>query len=100
LLAKKVAENPNPSGTAPVLTALNVTGMPVANVLARLLFTRRGVQALTRGFEMALLPRGAVRPAQIGELTRVVREVVGEPVPAFAGEPPADPAPGKPRPRP
>lgn len=96
LLAKKVAENPNPSGTAPVLTAVNVGGVPVANVLARMLYTRKGVRALTQGFQVALGPRSrtAARGVSLGELTKVAREVMAEPSPAFADESEPSPAPG------
>lgn len=95
LLAKKVAENPNPSGTAPVLTAVNVGGVPVANVLARLLYTRKGVRALTQGFQVALGPRGrtAARGVSLGELTKVARQVMAEPSPAMADEDGTSPEP-------
>lgn len=47
LLAKRIAENPNSSGTAHTLTALNVGSVPVMAGLAKMLYTKRGVDALT-----------------------------------------------------
>lgn len=86
LLAKKVGENPNPSGTAPVLTALNVAGAPAMSVVARLLYSPKGVRALTQGFQTALFPTGrgrtVGRPADVAtlaELTKAVRDVMSEP---------------------
>jgi hypothetical protein len=48
LLAKRLQENPNPSGTAHTLTVLNFSGQPVMYGLSKLLYTRAGVNALTR----------------------------------------------------
>lgn len=48
LLTKRLSENPNPSGTAHNLTALNVGSIPVTAALAKMLYTKRGVDALTR----------------------------------------------------
>jgi len=48
LLAKRLAENPNPSGTAHNLTVFNVGGTVASWPLAKLLYTPRGVSALRR----------------------------------------------------
>ena len=53
LLAKRIGENPNPSGTARVLNATKVLSAPVMNGLARLLYTpdtaRQATTALRSG---------------------------------------------------
>jgi hypothetical protein len=54
LLAKRVAENPNPSGTAHTLTALNFGSQPVMWGLSKLLYTPRGVRVLTRMLDLDL----------------------------------------------
>lgn len=56
LLAKRIAENPNPSGTAHTLTALNLTSQPIMFGLAKMLYTPGGVRALTRGLTLSLDP--------------------------------------------
>lgn len=48
LLAKRLAENPNPSGTAHVSKALDLVYSIGTYPLAKLLYTPRGVRALTR----------------------------------------------------
>ncbi len=48
LLAKKVAENPNPSGTARVMTAFNVMSTVPSYLLAKLLYSPAGVRLLTK----------------------------------------------------
>lgn len=58
LLAKRVAENPNPSGTAHNLTAFNVGSIPVTAGLAKLLYSKGGVDALTRWMASGLPRRG------------------------------------------
>lgn len=77
LLAKRAAANPNPSGTASVLTAFNVGTVPLTHTLARMLYSRRGVQALTRGMTLSLSRRGrtvAAGAAQVSELAKIARE--------------------------
>lgn len=66
LLAKKIAENPNPSGTASTAATLATGGLLVTNpllgttylvgthALARLLFSPKGSAALTTGFKISL----------------------------------------------
>ena len=49
LLAKKIGENPNPSGTAGVLTALNATSAPAMVALSELFYSRSGGTCLTQG---------------------------------------------------
>lgn len=101
LLAKRAAANPNPSGTAQVMTALNVGTAPATYTLARMLYSRRGVQALTRGVTLSLSRRGATaaQAGAMGELARVAREFAEqEAVPAVA-EDEASPTSSQPRPR-
>lgn len=72
LLAKKVGENPNPSGTATNLTAFNVGSVFASYPLAKLLYSRRGVQALTRGLELSASPRvtQTARAAAIADISK------------------------------
>jgi hypothetical protein len=49
LLAKKIGENPNPSGTARVMTAFNVMNTVPAYMLAKVLYSPAGVRQLTKG---------------------------------------------------
>lgn len=48
LLAKRLSENPNPSGTAHTLSVMNFGSQPLTWGLAKLLYTPRGVKALTK----------------------------------------------------
>jgi hypothetical protein len=59
LLAKKAAENPNPSGTANVLTVLNATTAAPMWAMSKLFYSRRGVQLLTRGLSIPVGSRAA-----------------------------------------
>lgn len=52
LLAKKIGENPNPSGTARVATAFNVASGTLGYPLAKLFYTPQGVKLLTRGLQI------------------------------------------------
>lgn len=72
LLAKKVGENPNPSGTATNLTAFNVGTVFASYPLAKLLYSRRGVQALTRGLELSASPQvtQTARAAAIADIAK------------------------------
>lgn len=79
LLAKKAGENPNPSGTAQVLTALNVGTYPVSYVLAKMLYSPSGVRALTKGLSVSLSPRArtaGTAAAVAGELSRAAQETL------------------------
>lgn len=52
LLAKKIGENPNPSGTARVATAFNVASGAMGYPLAKLFYSPAGVRLLTRGLQI------------------------------------------------
>lgn len=79
LLAKKIGENPNPSGTAQVLSATGIlAGLP-SYALAQLLYTPGGVRALTSVVEAWQRPgrpvaTGAARTAALAQLSRAARE--------------------------
>lgn len=60
LLAKRLADNPNPSGTAHTLTALNFGSQPLMWGLAKLLYTPSGVRALSKLMVMDLKPTPAL----------------------------------------
>lgn len=85
LLAKKIGENPNPSGTAGVLTALNVGSSVATLPLAKLFYSRRGVQLLTRGIQIPLGSKAAVA-GWVHDVTKAIGELP-EPamMPAAAG---------------
>lgn len=88
MLAKKAGENVNPSGTAGAVTAVNMWSAVPANVLGRMLYSRRGVQALTRGVTLQL-SRGAARGARtapVVDLAQIAREWTAQEAPAMAGD--------------
>lgn len=104
LLAKQAARNPNPSGTAQVMSVLNVGTAPVTYTLAKLLYSRQGVRALTQGLTAAVGRRGQATAAtgSLGELARLAREAADlEALPAAAEDetqtPPARATPVGPR---
>lgn len=76
LLAKKANERPNTSGTAQVLTALNVTSAPLTWTLAKILYSPKAAQAMTRGLSLSLGPSmtAAKRTAITADVMRAVRE--------------------------
>lgn len=86
LLAKRLAENPNPSGTALTLNSGSqialafthpMTGIPIvlgSGALSKLLHSPRGVQALTRGMQVSLQPAsGATKTAALLNLVHAGR---------------------------
>lgn len=86
LLAKKIGENPNPSGTAGVLTALNAASAPATYALSKLFYSRRGVALLTKGIQIPVGNKAAVA-AWVSDVTRALGEAPGRAlVPAAAGE--------------
>lgn len=71
LLAKRIGENPNPSGTAHTLTATDLLSTIWTWPLAKILYTPKGVSALTRGLTTVAKPkasRAELRAAQAGML--------------------------------
>lgn len=89
LLAKRLAENPNPSGTAHNLTVFNVGSTIPMWAAAKLLYTPRGVRALTRVYQLPFQAQvsGATRTATLLNLVQAGRaagvDLSG--VPAMAG---------------
>jgi hypothetical protein len=83
LLAKRIAENPNPSGTAftafkggeiGLLIAQPWIGVPLtlsAPVVSTLLHSPKGVRALTRGFTLSLNPSKATPAAQAAAIANI-----------------------------
>lgn len=102
LLAKKIAESPNPSGTALTANSLGqfaltfthpLTGVPLvlgSGALSKMLHSPRGVQALTRGLQVSLQPAvsGATKSAALLNLTHAARAAGVDlaAVPAMAGD--------------
>jgi hypothetical protein len=74
LLAKRVAENPNPSGTAHTLTALNFGSQPVAWGLAKLLYKPQGVRMLTQGLSLSLSGNRAAAALQFTRAADLLKE--------------------------
>lgn len=90
LLAKRIGENPNPSGTAHTMTATNVLSSLAGYPLAQVLYTKRGVDALTRVVALDLKAPGSVsgaaRTAAWLELGRAARDAgVNVTLPKAAG---------------
>lgn len=76
LLAKKIGSNPNPSGTAQVLTATEVlAGIPAA-ALAKLLYSQAGVRAITGVMDLSVRRPSArvTRAAAVAQLSRAAQE--------------------------
>jgi hypothetical protein len=67
LLAKRLHENPNPSGTGAVNNAFNWGSTVLAWPVAKLLYTPGGVRLLTRLAQLRLpaLPASGLAPAQL-----------------------------------
>lgn len=53
LVAKRIGENANPSGTAGVLNATQAINSPISWTLGKLLYSPSGARALTRGFDVS-----------------------------------------------
>jgi hypothetical protein len=96
LLAKTVSQNPNPSGTARVLTALNVGTIPASYVVAKLLYSPTGVKLLTQGLRIPAR-NYAGRAAWTAEVTRALGESSPSALPMAAEGPAAAPPAGPPR---
>ena len=89
LLAKKIAESPNPSGTALTLHGMGqlelmfwhpLTGVPVVlgtGAISTFLHSPRGVRALTRGLQVSMQPAasGATKTAALLNLVHTARAV-------------------------
>jgi hypothetical protein len=87
LLAKKIGENPNPSGTARIANTFQFASMVPAWGLAKLLYSKTGVGVLSQGLR---IPVGAA--AARSAWTARVLQAIGETTPAMAaGGPPDQP---------
>lgn len=74
LLAKRITQNPNPSGTAQVMNATNlIAGIPMYG-LAKLLYTPTGARALTGAMDVSVRPGSPARAAALAQLARVARD--------------------------
>lgn len=76
MLAKKAGENVNPSGTGGVVTAVNVLPAVLARYGAKMLYSRSGVQALTRGLTLQLSRQSArgARAVPVVDLAEIARD--------------------------
>lgn len=87
LLAKKIGQNPNPSGTAATLNATQaLAGIP-AWAIAKVLYTPRGVRLLTSGVRMSMNPSRAAQATGSAQIARALE--MADALPAMAGAPPA-----------
>lgn len=76
LLAKRIAENPNPSGTAHVNNAFNWFSTVASYPLAKMLYTPKGVQALTNGASLALAKASpAAQAASTARILSIARDL-------------------------
>jgi hypothetical protein len=109
LLAKRIGQNPNPSGTAPTMIkageAVGLMTHPLATLpaslsmgaLAKLMYTARGVQALTKVIDLDVkgpagaAVKGAVRQAAWVDLATAARAAgVSMDLPKAAGSDPGN----------
>lgn len=65
LLAKRLADNPNPSGTAHVNNVFNVASQVVTYPLAKLLYTPEGARALARFMTKSDAAKSAAPPLRV-----------------------------------
>jgi hypothetical protein len=73
LLAKKIGENPNPSGTALTRSATQWIQMVPNWAVAKLLYSRRGVKWLTEGMKIPAANRAGQAP-WTAELSKIAQE--------------------------
>lgn len=88
LLAKKIGENANPSGTANVAHALNLTQLTAffpTKALAKVLYSPRSVQMLTDGMRLSLNPAKAAQATAAARILQALQ--VADAVPMAAGTP-------------
>lgn len=84
LVAKRIAENPNPSGTARVLTGTNLLASIPLYAASKLFHTRQGVNLLTRGVSLPVGNKAASAAWQSEMANLIGRETLAPPVPAGA----------------
>jgi hypothetical protein len=102
-LAKKIAENPNPSGTARVSNVLNLATALPSYAIAKLLYSSKGIKTLTNGMRVNLRVGGprvgvaghasAQKPQPVAPST-AEREREARPVAVPAEQRKPQPAPG------
>lgn len=97
LLAKKLAENPNPSGSALTLAKGGELSLLISNpiagaatsvsamALSKLLHSPLGVKLLTKG--LVIPARSGAATVYAAELSRAIGGLEGSMTPAFAGDP-------------
>jgi hypothetical protein len=82
LLAKRIGHNPNPSGTAATLNATQLLAGIPAWVLAKILYTPKGVQMLTNGLRVSMNTSPAAKTIATAQIAKAAQEA-GVSVPAF-----------------
>lgn len=83
LLAKKLKENPNPSGTATTLNATQVLAGIPAWAIAKMLYKPSGVRALSTGLRLSVNASPAAKVAAMAQVVRAAQEA-GIALPAAA----------------
>lgn len=74
LLAKKIGENPNPSGTAQVLSATQIlVGIP-GYAMAKILYSPKAVRTLTTAVKVSANPAPAARAFAVAQVARAAKE--------------------------
>jgi len=89
LLAKRISENPNPSGTASAMNVTNLSSLLYMPYVSKMLYTPRGVAALTKGLTLDLNP-AASASAKLAARLRILKaaQQQGIPIATAAGTQP------------
>jgi hypothetical protein len=94
-IARRISENPNPSGTASTLASVTTAGVVVtnpvtglsyilgSNLLARALFNPRAAQAINEGLRLPISAPGAGKAAYLLKLAGEQGQQVQQPQPAY-----------------
>jgi hypothetical protein len=85
LLAKRIGQNPNPSGSARSLTLINVGASLPANIVSRLLYTPQGANLLARGVQLPVQ-----NPTAVATFTGQMNALVARGTALAAGDSDAD----------
>lgn len=90
-LAKKIAENPNPSGTARVNNIFNLASAAVGYPIAKLLYSKAGVKLLSEGYRVPLQSAAATANYST-RLSSALKAAAAAMDPAMAGDTQPEPA--------
>lgn len=82
LLAKKIVETPNPSGTAYALNVVKAVAAIPNYAIAKALYSPRVVQLLTKGMKMSISGAAPVRASAAGVIARALADAQALPMAA------------------